>query len=95
MLDHRADCTILDNWKYNAMHWFAVFGSDVEVFKALLEHHGDINIIDGLGETPLHRLASRPDLHLELLRAFLEKGAGVNIDDKASQSKVHSDPQLH
>ena len=88
MLEHGADCNITDEWGYNALHWFAACGSDVEVLKAILKAHNDINIPDANGETPLH-LAMYNDhgLSLDLLRVLLENGADVNKDDKDSQSK--------
>ena len=89
MLKHGAECNILDPWGFNVMHWFAIFGTDVEVLKALLEAHGDINVPDSYGETPLHKVMyNSRDLSLDLLRAFLENGANVNKDDKDSQSKI-------
>lgn len=88
MLEHGADCNIIDQWGFNVMHWFALFGSDVEVLKVLLKAYGDINVPDSFGETPLHKVMyNSRDLSLELLRAFLENGADVNKDDKESQSK--------
>ena len=88
MLKYGADCNVADPWGFTAMHWFALHGSDVEVFKLLLEAHGDISIADSYGETPLHILMyNAQGLILELLRAFLENGADVNKDDKESQSK--------
>lgn len=88
MLEHGAECNMLDPWGFNVMHWFAIFGTDVEVLKVLLNAHGDINVPDSYGETPLHKLMyNSRDLSLNLLRAFLENGADVNKDDKDSQSK--------
>ena len=88
MLEHGADCNIMDQWGFNVMHWFALFGSDLEVLRILLKAHGDINIPDSFGETPLHKLMYNSlDVSLEMLRAFLENGADVNKDDKESQSK--------
>jgi hypothetical protein len=84
--DHGADCSFLDSWDLNAMHWFSFSGEDVAVFNLLLEHGGDVNVVDDVGETPLHKLLSRRDVPLELLRAYIEKGAGVNVDDHDSQS---------
>lgn len=94
MLDHGADCTILDQWDYNALHLFASRGFDVSVLHALLDHQGDINVVDETGETPLHKLLIRGDLPIELLNAFLAQGAGVNTDDKRSQSESYSNLQL-
>lgn len=92
MLKRGADCSIMDQWGFNVMHWFAIFGSDVEVLKDLLEAHGDINVPDSIGETPLHKLMYNVrGLSLDLLRGFLESGADVNKDDKDSQSES---PQL-
>ena len=88
MLEHGADCNIMDQWGFNVMHWFALFGSDLEVLQILLKAHGDINVPDSYGETPLHKLMySSLDVSLEMLRAFLDNGADVNKDDKESQSK--------
>ncbi len=91
MLEHGAECNITDQWGLNVMHWFALYGSDVEVLKALLRAHGDINIPDSFGETPLHKLMYNfQGLSLDLLRAFLANGADVNKDDSDSQSKLHN-----
>ena len=88
MLEHGAECNIIDSWGSNAMHWFALAGSDVEVLKALINAHGDINVVDASGETPLHvAMYNSQGLSLEMLRAFLENGADVNKDDNDSQSK--------
>ena len=88
MLEHGADCNIMDQWGFNVMHWFALFGSDLEVLRILLKAHGDINVPDSFGETPLHKLMYNSlDVSLEMLRAFLDNGADVNKDDKESQSK--------
>lgn len=88
MLEHGAECNIIDQWGFNVMHWFALFGSDVEVLKVLLKANGDINVPDSFGETPLHKVMyNSRDLSLDLLRAFLDNGADVNKDDKESQSK--------
>ena len=87
MLEHGADCNVPDPMDFTAMHWFAMFGSDVEVLKVLLGAHGDINIPDTFGETPLHTLMYNSlGVSLDLLRAFLENGADINKDDNHSQS---------
>ena len=89
MLKHGAECNILDQWGFNVMHWFALFGTDVEVLEVLLKAHADINVPDSFGETPLHKVMyNSRDLSLDLLRAFLDNGADVNKDDKDSQSKT-------
>lgn len=90
MLEHGADCNVIDQWGFNVMHWFAMFGSDVEVLKVLLKAHGDINVPDTWGETPLHKLMyNAQSLSLDLLRAFLDNGADVNRDDKDSQRPLY------
>ena len=88
MLEHGADCNIMDEWGFNVMHWFGLFGSDLQVLQVLLKAHGDINVPDSYGETPLHKLMYNSlKLPLEMLRLFLDNGADVNKDDKESQSK--------
>lgn len=46
MLEHGADCKIADQWGFTAFHFFALYGSDVEVFEVLLKAHGEINATD-------------------------------------------------
>ncbi|KAI9796865.1 MAG: hypothetical protein M1833_005914 [Piccolia ochrophora] len=89
MLDHGADYSIMESWKLNAMHWFSIFGSEVGTLLALLDNGGNMNISDGYGETPLHKLVRHAELPLELLRVFLEKGAVINIDDEESQRPLY------
>lgn len=90
MLEHGADCNIMDQWGFNVMHWFALFGSDLKVLQTLLKAHGDINVPDSFGETPLHKLMYNSlDVPLEMLRAFLDNGADVNKDDKESQRPLY------
>jgi hypothetical protein len=87
-LDHGADCGIKDPWDFNAMHWFSFSGTDISVLELLLESKADINIGDDIGETPLHKLVSRRDIPLDLLRSYIKHGAGVNLDDADSQSTL-------
>ncbi len=88
MLEHGADCKMTDTYGSTAMHCFAAYGSDVEVFKVLWRAHSDMNVPDSFGETPLHCLMyNNKGLPLDLLYAFLENGADVNRDDNDSQSK--------
>ena len=86
MLDRKADCTILDWQGMNAISWFSRFGSDPKVLKALLDNHGDINVQDQYGETPLHKLMNQDEVPLELLKEFLKSGASINVDDEESIS---------
>ncbi|KAK1058562.1 hypothetical protein LTR74_013285 [Friedmanniomyces endolithicus] len=77
-------------WSGSALHFFASAGEDVEVLKLLLDEGSsdgcpDINAVDEAGNTPLHILLGRRNVPTELLRAFLDHGADVNIDDKDSE----------
>ncbi|KAK0260088.1 hypothetical protein LTS09_005423 [Friedmanniomyces endolithicus] len=77
-------------WSGSALHCFASAGEDVEVLKLLLDGRTpdgcpDINAVDEAGNTPLHILLGRRNVPTELLRAFLDHGADVNIDDEDSE----------
>lgn len=85
-IDHGADFTKIDGYGLNVMHYFSFSGSGVEALRLLLSAGGDINMKDAEGETPLHKLVTRTDLPLELLKAYLAEHAEVNIEDKESQS---------
>ena len=89
MLDRQADCTMLDWQGMNAISWFSRYGSDPKVLKALLDNHGDINVQDQYGETPLHKLMNQDEVSLELLEDFLKSGANVNVDDEESISVIN------
>ena len=97
LLRSKASCNLKNNkeGQWSALHYFAQFGTDKAVLHLLLdnpfnaEDSADINICDGDGETPLHRLLSRQEVPLELLKEFLARGADVNIDDKASERPLY------
>ncbi|KAK0306959.1 hypothetical protein LTR82_016190 [Friedmanniomyces endolithicus] len=77
-------------WSGSALHCFASAGEDVEVLKLLLDGKTpdgcpDINAVDEAGNTPLHILLGRRNVPTELLRAFIDHGADVNIDDMDSE----------
>jgi ankyrin repeat protein len=82
-----------DEWGFNSLHFYAGFGSKPEELFLLLDHVDEkgekvnINEEDKGGETPLHKLMSRRDIPLDLLRAFIDHGADVNKDDSDSKSK--------
>ncbi|KAI1394348.1 ankyrin repeat-containing domain protein [Hypoxylon trugodes] len=89
MLDHGANPSIRDRFKCNALHYFASSGDDPKVLELLLHQGGpdnkvDINAKDIDGNTPLHFLICRKHVILPLLKAFIEHGADVNIDNNAS-----------
>ena len=92
LLRSGASCssTFLDD-EFNILHYFAFFGSDPKVLDLLLDNEEDpsnrtsINVQDKKGQTPLHKLMSRTSIPLELLEAFLKRGADVNAEDKASE----------
>lgn len=86
-LDHNAKLDILDGLGYNVMHYFSFTGTDPEALKFLLSAGGDINKKDKEGETPLHKLVSRSEVPLDLLRVYLEEHAEVDIEDRGSQSR--------
>jgi len=71
-----------------AEHYFATYGTDVEVLEALVAQDVNINVKDTEGEIPLHKLVRRSDLDPGLLRAFIRKGAIIDQNDKASQSEL-------
>ncbi|TKA78418.1 hypothetical protein B0A55_03055 [Friedmanniomyces simplex] len=79
---------------WSALHYFACVGEDVQVLKLLLgegspDDRPNINATDEVGETPLHILLSRRDVPTDLLLAFIDHGADVNIDDKDSERPLH------
>jgi hypothetical protein len=92
-LDHGASCKMKDEWGFNSLHFYAGFGSKPEELFLLLDHVDEkgekvnINEEDKGGETPLHKLMSRRDIPLDLLRTFIDRGADVNKDDSDSKSK--------
>ena len=97
LLGSNASCTLAngidDHW--TALHYFAQFGTEITVLRLLLdnamnnENHADINVRDGDGETPLHKLMSRLEIPLDLLQEFLAQGAEVNVEDKASERPLY------
>ena len=97
-IKHGASSTLRQStFQFNVLHYIA-WGNvtDNEVLDLLVDNpdqpdnRADINAMDKFGETPLHKLLGRKDISLDLLRAFLKKGADVNIDDKDSQRKRQS-----
>jgi hypothetical protein len=83
-LQHGADC-VKKMDEASPLHVFALKGRDPKVLDLLMGHGASINETDWAGETPLHNLLGRSDVPLDLLRAFLARGADLSIDDITSQ----------
>ena len=96
MLRNGASGSLINQkWKWNALHYFALCGTDRKVLDLLLdmppdiEKRSNIGVRDDQGETPLHKLMSRPEIPLDILRAFLERGADVNAEDEVSERPLY------
>jgi hypothetical protein len=83
-IQHGADCVKKIEFE-SPLHTFALKGRDPKVLDLLMGHGALINETDWAGETPLHNLLGRSDVPLDLLRAFLARGADLSIDDRNSQ----------
>ncbi|KAJ2980175.1 hypothetical protein NUW58_g7020 [Xylaria curta] len=89
LLELGGDPTRANKYKWNSFHSFALSGEDPEAFNLLFQHAGNeaekcINLADVDGWTPLHILLCRRQPPLNLLKAFLDKGADVNAEDSHS-----------
>ena len=82
-------------WKWNALHYFGLYGTDQKVLDLLLdmpldiEKRSNIGVRDDMGETALHKLLSRPEIPMDILKAFLERGADVNVEDDDSERPLY------
>ncbi len=91
LLRHGASCKLISQNGSNVMHYFAFYGSDPRILDLLLDNEEDpsnranINVEDDSGETPLHKLMSRTNIPLELLKAFVKRGANLDAESKASE----------
>ena len=88
MLRNGASCSLINHYrKRNALHYFGSYGTDKKVLDLLLDIPLDIEkrsktgVRDDMGETAFHKLVSRPDIPMDILKAFLERGADVNAED--------------
>ncbi|KAL8688974.1 MAG: hypothetical protein Q9218_005244 [Villophora microphyllina] len=90
-----ASCLGLNSSGFNLIHYFAYTGSDIRVLDLLLnnpedkENCVDLHHIAGDGESPLHKLLSRTEIPLDLLKAFVTRGADVNMEDQASERPLY------
>ncbi|KAI0439744.1 ankyrin repeat-containing domain protein [Xylaria telfairii] len=86
LLELGGDPTRVGKYKFNAFHHFSTIGSDPEAFELLFQRAGNeaskcLNLA-GMDEmTPLHvLLCYRNQIPPNLLQAFVDKGANVNVD---------------
>ncbi|KAL8731397.1 MAG: hypothetical protein Q9181_004325 [Wetmoreana brouardii] len=95
LLRHGASCSLTDEAQRSALHFFALCGSDPKVLDLLLDnpddenHRVSINSIDANGESPLHKLLSRTNIPLDVLKAFIARGADPNAEDKDSERPLY------
>ena len=89
MLEFKGDCKAKDNFGCTVIHWFSLSGCDVEILRLLLANGGEINAIDNLGETGLHKLLWQDPVPVPLLHEFIKSGADVNLSDKESQQPLY------
>ena len=92
MLRNGASCSLINQkWKWNALHYFGLYGTEKKVLDLLLdmplgiENRLNIGVRDGKGATALHKLLSRPEIPMDILKASLERGADVNVEDDDSE----------
>lgn len=88
-IDHGARANSNDDYQNYALRRFSQSGTDSRVLKLLLDAGGDLNE-ETEDSCPLHVLAARDDLPIELLRAYLEAGADVNMEDYNSEREYRS-----
>ncbi|KAI0431062.1 ankyrin repeat-containing domain protein [Xylaria sp. FL1042] len=91
LLELGGDPTRVCEEKWNSFHFFAERGEEPEAFDLLFQHAGNeagkcINFADGYGYTPLHvLLIYRRQTPLNILKAFVDKGADVNTENNWSE----------
>jgi ankyrin repeat protein len=84
LLNNGAKAFVLDERGWSALHLFAIYGSGAEKLDLFLKCDGsDINIRAGNDFSPLHCLLNRHEPPIELLRAFLERGADTKRESVA------------
>ena len=92
MLRNGASCSLINQkWKWNALHYFGLYGTDKKVLDLLLdtslgiENRSILGVHDDKAETARHKRLTRPKIPMQILKAFLERGADVNVDDDDSE----------
>ncbi|KAL9606433.1 MAG: hypothetical protein Q9179_000399 [Wetmoreana sp. 5 TL-2023] len=95
LLRHGASCSLTDEAQRSAVHIFAFHGSDPKVLDLLLDNPKDENnrasiySRDDDGESPMHKLLSRTNIPLDILKAFIARGADPNAEDKDSERPLY------
>ncbi|KAK4191017.1 hypothetical protein QBC35DRAFT_488009 [Podospora australis] len=92
LLQHGADPRIVsDPHNETALHYFSKKGEDPGVLKLLLEAGADINAVETQAFfPPLHFLLYfRREAPSALLKAFIEHGADVNMENAISSRALH------
>ncbi|OAP59095.1 hypothetical protein AYL99_06393 [Fonsecaea erecta] len=84
-LAHGADINALDETGNNALHYFSWGEAELEIGQALVEAGADIHIRNTRGESVMHLLARRVNCRVDIMQYFIEKGAGVDTEDGASE----------
>lgn len=79
--------TVKSFWGWTALHYLAYSRADCAVLDLLLDNGGNINIRNTEYMTPLHIILDRREIPLNLLRAFIDRGADVTAEDNDSESK--------
>lgn len=84
------DINIKNETDANALHGMASLGAP-DTFKAFIEAGLDVNSVDNHDNTPLHMLtytmvARDPEAAANILKAALDKGADVTLENKAGTS---------
>ncbi|KAL9082155.1 MAG: hypothetical protein Q9159_006670 [Coniocarpon cinnabarinum] len=70
------------------LHYVANVSTRPEVARYFIQKGLDINALDEDGSSPLHLLLQRPDFPEEMLEVFLENGANVRQESKASEQPL-------
>lgn len=96
LIDHKGDVDVKDNFGRTPSHHAVMAGSSVAavvaVTETLLEHQTDINNVrDGDGETLLHYVAMKGDLHPHpsLVAALINRGADVAAVNRSLKTPLH------
>ncbi|KAG8157059.1 hypothetical protein KVR01_013049 [Diaporthe batatas] len=85
LIEHGADCTIVDNDGNGPLH-IALQSrhSKPEVIEALLRAGADLNLRNKSGQTPLDVIFSQNSAVFDLMNVMIEAGADINARDSKS-----------